>query len=99
VAVITGKYETEIYVPVLGNGPQSVNLRYSTQSQSIVPIIFTSVSDQNESGGRQKRKNLKANENAMYCNRRTRDKQKLSEWIHDLEFVEIDPRTSKSACQ
>jgi len=50
------------------------------------------VSDQNDSGGCQKRKNPKANENAMYCNRRTRDKLRLNEWITNLQLVEIDPR-------
>lgn len=45
----------------------------------------------NKSGGDEKRQNPKANANAMYCNRRTRDKDRLKEWIHDIK-LELDPR-------
>jgi hypothetical protein len=48
----------------------------------------------NKSGGDEKRQNPKANANAMYCNRRTRDKDRLKEWIHDIK-LELDPRMSK----
>ena len=60
-----------------------------------VPFLpFDRYTDDDESRGCEKRRNLKANMNAMYCNRRTRDRDRLSKWIEEIKF-ETDPQESK----
>lgn len=42
-----------------------------------------------------KRKNPNANINAMFCNRRKRDKTRLKRWIEEEILFEVDPRLRK----